>query len=225
MIVYIITLNNSLKITKLNVMQKIKNLSLLAVVFCVFTFSGFGCSAALNALENLQRLKFKLGEVHNFQLAGVQISHITSPSYLSVFEAASLATAFAQGRLPASFTLDVLAKNPNDGTGGTKQATATMTSMRWRLLIDGTETVAGAIEQPVTIPGVGQETIIPVGVSVDLVQFFNAIGYERILNLAFGIGGSTGNAGKLQLKITPEVSTFLGPIVMPEITAVTYEFR
>jgi hypothetical protein len=225
MIVYIITLNNSLKIIKLNVMRKISNLSFLTVVFCVFTFSGFGCSAALNALENLQRLKFKLGGVSNFQLANVPISHLSSPSNLSVTDALNLGVAFANGSLPASFTLNVLAKNPNDGTGGTKQATATMTSMRWRLLIDGTETVAGAIQQPITIPGVGQETIIPVGVSVDLVQFFRAIGYERILGLAFGIGGNSGNSGNLQLKITPEISTFLGPMSLGEITAVNYEFR
>jgi hypothetical protein len=206
-------------------MRKIVRLSLLAVVFTAFTLSSFGCSSAWNAIQNLQRLKFKLGSVNNFRLAGVPISNLSSPSNLSIADALSLGTAFANGQLPASFTLDVLAKNPNDGTGGTKQATATMTSMRWRLLIDGTETVSGGIERPIDIPGVGQETTIPVGVNVDLVQFFRTIGYDRILGLAFGIGGNGGNSTNLQLKVTPEISTFLGPMSLGEITAVNYEFR
>lgn len=206
-------------------MRKIIHLSFLAVIFTVFTFSGFGCTSALNAIQNLQRLKFKLGNVNNFQLAGVPISSLSSPSNLSILDAASLATAFANGRLPASFTLNVLARNPNDGTGGTKQTTATMTSMSWRLLIDGTETVSGAIDRPVDIPGVGQETTIPVSVNLDLIQFFRTIGYDRILGLAFGIGGNGGNSTNLQLKVTPEISTFLGPMSLGEITAVNYEFR
>src|SRR5271157_3662508 len=83
----------------------------------IFSLTQLSCTALLDTLENIQRLQFKLGGVNNFQLAGVRLNTIRSASDISVLDAAKLLASFAQGQLPASFTLNVLAKNPNDGTG------------------------------------------------------------------------------------------------------------
>jgi hypothetical protein len=204
-----------------------KRTKIILILFTLsFSFIQFGCTGAYDAFVNLQRLQFKLGSVNNFTLAGVNISKVKSSKDLNVLDAASLLTTFTRGEFPASFTLNVLAKNPNDGTGGTKNTSAILKSLAWRLFIDDNETISGNIPNSIEIPGVGKETTIPITMSLDLLKFFKNQGYENVLNLALAIGGVSGSSAKLKLKATPTVDTFLGPITYPgEITIIDKEFR
>jgi hypothetical protein len=203
---------------------KIKLLLLLLTVS--FSVLQFGCTGAYDAFVNLQRLQFKLGSVNNFTLAGVKIGGARTITDFSVLDAAKLVAAFSSSKFPASFTLNVLAKNPNDGTGGTKNTSAVLKSLAWRLFLDDKETINGNISNSIEIPGVGQETTIPIAMSLDLYKFFNEQGYESIVNLALALGGVSGSSARIKLRATPTVDTFLGPIKYPgEITIVDKEFR
>lgn len=201
-------------------MKKITLLiSILAVALLIHSCSVF------NALTNAQRLKFRLGSVDGFSLAGVNLKSISSINNLSAMDIIKLTSAFAKNEMPANFTLNVLAKNPNDGTGGTKESSALIKNLDWRLLIDNTETINGAV-QNINVPGVGQETTIPVGISIDLFKFFSSRGYEDLINLALALGGQNGSSSRLSLKVKPTVETFLGPMTYPgEITVIDKEFR
>ncbi len=197
-----------------------KKTFLLIVTFALLVNS---CSV-YHTLTNVQRLQFKLGSVNGFNIAGVNISNIASIKDISALDILKLTNSFASGKLPANFTLNLLTKNPNDGTGGTTQTTAIIKNLDWRLLIDNNETINGAI-QNVEVPGIGQETVIPVQISLDLLQFFNK-SYDDLINLAFAIGGKNGSAARLTLKVKPTVETFLGPITYPgEINVIDREFR
>ncbi len=196
---------------------------LIAVSFSVLQF---GCTGAYDAFVNLQRLQFKLGSVNNFTLAGISIGGARTINDFSVLDAAKLVAAFSNSKFPASFTLNVLAKNPNDGTGGTKNTSAVLKSLAWRLFLDDKETINGNIPHSIEIPGVGKETTIPIDISLDLYKFFKDQGYESIVNLALALGGVSGSSSRIKLKATPTVDTFLGPIKYPgEITIVDKEFR
>lgn len=198
-------------------------LLLVAVSFSVFQF---GCTGAYDAFVNLQRLQFKLGSVNNFTLAGINIGGARTINDFGVIDAAKLVAAFSSSKFPASFTLNVLAKNPNDGTGGTKNTSAVLKSLAWRLFLDDKETINGNITNSIEIPGVGQETTIPITMSLDLYKFFKDQGYESIINLALALGGVSGSSARIKLKAVPTVDTFLGPITYPgEITIVDREFR
>jgi hypothetical protein len=191
-----------------------------------FSFIQLSCTGALDALKNLQRLQFKLGTVDNFSLAGVNIRSVRNLNDFNVLDAARLVSSFSRNELPASFTLNVLAKNPNDGTGGTKQTSAVLKSLAWRLFLDNKETINGNIPNSIEIPGVGQSTTIPIVMSLDLVKFFKEQGYESIVNLALALGGVSGSSSRVTLKATPTVDTFLGPITYPgELTIIDREFR
>jgi hypothetical protein len=203
--------------------MKISRLGVFLILLCGVV--NFSCQSTLDLIQNVQRLKFKLGSVNNFSLAGVSLSNKRSISDFSVADALSLTQAFANNRLPAGFTLNVLAKNPNDGTGGTPRTTTTMTKMAWRLLIDNTETINGNIEQEVQVPGVGQEVTIPINMSLDLFTFFKNLGYEGIVNLALALGGVNGSSSRITLKATPTMVTAFGPLSSGEITVVDTEFR
>jgi hypothetical protein len=176
-------------------------------------------------LQNIQRLKFKLGDIHGFSVAGVNLSNKRSISDFSLSDGVRLAEAFANRNLPTSFTLNVLARNPNDGTGGTVRTTSTLTRFDWNLLINEKPTINGAINQQIVVPGVGQETIIPLSIFLDLYSFFSNLGYDGLLNLGLSLGGVNGSATNVKLRATPYIETPFGPITPGEITIVNTEFR
>jgi hypothetical protein len=130
-------------------------------------------------------------------------------------EVLNLTTAIASGKLPASFTLNVEAKNPNDGTGGYPKTDATLKAFPWRLEIDDVETISGNIGTPVTVPGSGEITNVPLAMNIDLIEFFGNKGYDKLLNLALALGGQQGSSSKLSLFATPTVSSPIGDIKYP----------
>jgi hypothetical protein len=205
-------------------MKRYKQWIILSTILSV-AFLNLGCTGVYDAIANIQRLQFKLDNVTGMKVAGVPLSNITSISNLSWSDGASILGAFTSGRLPVDFTLNVLAKNPNDGTGGTKQSSAVIKNMDWRLFIDNNETINGRVGN-ITVPGVGQATNIPIGMNFDLLEFFRNAGYDNLLNLALALGGRNGSASRITLKVKPTVETFLGPITYPgEFDVIDKEFR
>lgn len=199
---------------------------LVALGGLVFLASCKQISQITNTLSSLQNLQFKLGAVNNFRLAGVDLSRITTPSKLSIADGLALTQAFARKQLPASFVLNVDARNPNTGSSGTRQSAVTLNGLDWRLLIDDKQTIAGNIQKPLEIPGNGQTTVIPLGMDVDLYRFFADKGYDGIVNLALAIGGQGGSAARLTLDAQPSVTTPFGPMTYPgRLTIVDKEFR
>ncbi len=198
-----------------------------AVIVCAALLALPGCAALQQVGEtlNLGRLQFKLQGVVPGSLAGVDLARVAQPSMLSVQDGIKLASAFAQKSLPLSWTIQVAARNPNDGTDGRPSRAALLSALAWTLAIDGKETVSGDIPQPLEIPGTGQSTIIPLQVSLNLYSFFGERGYNQLLDLALAIAGQRGTASRLTLAATPTVSIGGIPIRYPgQITIVDREF-
>jgi hypothetical protein len=179
-----------------------------------------------SVLANLQRLKFKLSGVRDFRLLGIDIGGKAKLSEFSALDAVRLVQSYTSQKLPVEFVVDVLAVNPNDGTGGTRKTTSTLTGLECRLLIDGQPTVVGNIDQPIEIPGTGQESVIPLRLSLDLLEFFAGKQYEDLVQLALALGGKNAAPARIALDAQPTVSTPLGPITYPgRVTIVSTEFR
>ncbi len=189
-----------------------------------------GCSqikSLSDTLANLQRLQFKLNGVTNCSLAGIEIS---GKSKLSDFnplsDGLSLMNAYRSNTLPTTFLLNMDVKNPNDGTNGTKSTSATLKSLDFHLLIDGKQTITGDIQQPFQIPASGTATVVPIAVSLNLMDYFKGSAYNDLINLAMAIGGKQGSAGRLTLDVKPTVDTPLGAITYPSrINVIDKEFR
>ena len=189
--------------------------ALTVIVATLFLGSCKTLNQFADSLNNLQRLEFKLDDVNNFSLAGVNLSNIKSVKDISIMDGIKLTKAFTEKRLPAQFILNVDAKNPNDGTGGSKQSSATLSALDWKLYIDDKETIAGNINKELIIPGTGTSTTIPLVMNIDLYQFFGNKGYEDMINLALAIGGQSGSASRLKLDARPTVKTPLGNMNYP----------
>lgn len=203
----------------------------IVFVFCGFLIVSifFSCNVIKDVskmVTNLQKCQFKLENVEGFKLAGFSLSKISSIKDFNVLDAAKLFQAFQSKKLPVEFTLNVAAVNPNDGTSGTAKSNVTLKSLDWKLLIDGVQTIAGAVNTPIEIPGNNQKTIIPLDMKLDLYEFFGTKGYESLINLALAIGGVNGSASKLTLNAKPTISTPFGAMTYPgEIQIIDKEFR
>lgn len=192
----------------------------------LFALISFSCAGLKDAMVNVQRLKFKLGTISNMKVAGISFGTKSSIKDFNLLDGAALLSAFTGGKLNTSFTLNLLAKNPNDGTGGTPNTSAVIKSLAWRLFIDESELINGNIASGIEVPGVGQETTIPIDMAFDLLSFFKGDNYDKLMNLALALGGKNGSAARVKLGVTPTVDTFLGPITYPgEITVIDKEFK
>lgn len=198
--------------------------SLSIIILLSLVISGIQCSV-YESFTNISRLQFKVGQVDGFQINGVSISNKSKLSDFNALDLLNISSSFAQGTLPASFVLNVEAKNPNDGTGGYPKSDATLQGFKWRLFLDDKETVSGDIDKPVTIPGTGEISTIPIRINLDLLKFFNDKGYESIINLALALGGNQGSSSKVSLYATPTVSSPFGNIKYPgELKLVDTQF-
>ncbi|UCH66370.1 MAG: hypothetical protein JSW63_04375 [Ignavibacterium sp.] len=190
----------------------------------LITFFGISCSV-YETMVNLSRLQFKLGDVTDFNVSGIDITNKSQLKDFTALEALKLSSVFASGELPVSFKLNIEAKNPNDGTGGYTKTDATVKSLPWRLMIDDKETIAGNISSPVTVPGTGEIALIPIQIDIDLFQVIKDQGYESLLNLTFALGGREGSSARLTVFADPTVSTALGDINYPgELKIVDHKF-
>lgn len=194
----------------------------LAVIPLILFLSG--CSV-YKSLVNLSRLQFKLNGVQSVTVGGLSLQGKQKISDFSVKEVLAFTTAVAKGNLPITFTLNVAAKNPNDGSGGYAKTNASIESFPYRLLLDNKEVLSGNIAQSVSVPGTGESVIIPLQVSFDLVQTFKNQGYESLLNLALSIAGYSNQKTEIVVFSKPVVKTDLGNLSYPsELKIVDYEF-
>jgi hypothetical protein len=197
------------------------------IVMAVLPLSGCATlSQIAQTLTNLKRLQFRLNGISDFALAGIRLGEKNQMKDVSLRDGVQLLAAFRQKRLPARFLLNVGARNPNDGSGGSTQTTSTLTRFDWRLLIDNQPTISGGIDKPLEIPGTGQSTVIPLRVELDLCEFFGNRGYDDLINLALALGGKNNDISRVSLDARPTVTTPLGDIAYPQhITIVNHEFR
>lgn len=202
-------------------MKKITFIFLTSVLLAFLTVS---CSV-LETVTNLKKLQFKIENVNNFQIAGVPISGKTSVKDLNMTNALQISQIFTQRKFPAQFVLNLSALNPNDGKSTPTKTDATITNLEWRLILDDVPTVSGIVNNAISVPGSGQSVIIPLTIQLDLYEFFGNQGYDKLLNLAFALGGAQSDLSRLKLEIKPTVRTPIGPIQYPGmITVIDKQF-
>ncbi|MDP2301146.1 MAG: hypothetical protein Q8N03_01820 [Ignavibacteria bacterium] len=197
---------------------------LLFVIFVMLLFIQ-SCSV-YQTYVNLTRLKFKMGVTNNIRVAGIGLDGKSRISDFSPMDAVKFTSSFANGKLPVTLTINVEAKNPNDGTGGFPRTDASITSLPFRFILDGKEVVSGNLGNAVSVPGTGDVVNIPIQLSFDLVSMFKNKGYESLINLMLQISGNGGRSSSIEVYVRPTVSTALGSITYPsEIKLVDMEFK
>jgi hypothetical protein len=167
----------------------------IKISLCCFVLFFVSCNSSKETAKlviNLQKCEFKLDNVVDFKVAGIDISKIKSVKDISLSDAAKLAQTFNNKKVPTTFTLNVAALNPNNGSNGTTQSTVTLQKLDWSLLVDGVQVTTGAVNQAIEIPSsAGQKIIIPLEMGLDLYEFFENKDYNSLINVAAAVGGPT----------------------------------
>lgn len=196
------------------------------IAIILFSFAFIQSCSLYQTYVNLTRLKFKMGIINNINVAGIKVDGKSRISDFSPMDAVKFTSQFSKGSLPVNLTINVEAKNPNDGTGGYKRTDASITSLPFRFLLDGKEIVSGNLGNAVNVPGSGEIVNIPIQISFDLVSMFKNKGYESLINLMLQISGNGGRSSSVEVYVQPTVSTVLGKITYPnEIKLVDMEFK
>lgn len=197
--------------------------AMLVALLCSVALSGCQQLKNVAALANIKNLQFKLGDVNGFLLNGVDISNQTK---IGPLEVAKVGAAVARGTLPVEFTLNVLAKNPNTGSGSTQPTPLYLNKMEWTMIINDRTTISGVVNRELEIPASGQTTTIPLQMRLDLFKFFNDESAADLIDLALAIGGANGSSTNLKLlaKVAVRVPGF-GTVNYPgELTIVNHTF-
>lgn len=185
-------------------------LAVLAITSCQFL------QDVTNQISNLQRIKFKINNVNNFNVSGIDISNKKAYSDFSAQDILKFTSALQSGKLPTTFTINVDAQNPNTGLSNTLKAIATISSMPWDLYIDNKLIVSGNISNEILLPTNGSTITIPLQVNTDLVSLYKNDGISKIVNVALALGGMNKTTSNLKIIAQPAIRTPLGIINYPK---------
>ena len=197
----------------------------ITFLFLIIGLSLTSCGV-YNSIMNLSKLQYKLGSVNNFKVGNISITNKSKLSDFNTTDIIDLTSKVAAGDFPVSFTLNVLAKNPNQNSSSSSTSEITLESFPWTLYIDGVKTISGNISSPVKVPSVKDVTVIPLQISLDLLDFFKDNGLDKIINLALTLGGKNGSTSKIKIVAEPTLGTPLGKVTYPSpITIVDKTFN
>lgn len=178
---------------------------ILAAVAMVLLLPGCAWLQEVGAVRNVG---FSLHQVSDVRLVGVDLRRIQRFEDLGIRDVARLSTAFGEGELPLSLTIQVRADNPDDNPR------ARLTALRWDLLLRDRETVSGAVDEEVVVePGTTED--VALRAEVDLREFFEG-SLRDLAEVALALTRDDLTADHLQLRVHPEVQTPLGPVRYPE---------
>jgi hypothetical protein len=165
---------------------------------------------------NLSKLKFKLGDVNNFRIGNMLISNKTKLNDFSTVDVLKLTSQVVSGKFPVTFTVNVLAQNPNQSTSAnTSVNNISLKSFPCTLYINDKKTISGNISNPINVPALENATVIPLEMQLDLLDFFKGEGLNNLVSLALSLGGSNGSSAKIKIVAEPVLGTPIGDMSYP----------
>ncbi|MEW6509248.1 MAG: hypothetical protein AB1432_16060 [Bacteroidota bacterium] len=191
----------------------------------LFVLFLYGCSV-FRTYENVSRLKYRIHSAENFRLLGISIDTKKSIKDFSSIELLKFSSGLLKRNLPFTFSINIEAKNPNDGKGGYPQTDLYLESFPYKLFLNEKEIIVGDIEKPVFVPGKGETTLITLNIEFDIAKSFEEKKLDDILSLLLRLGGIGGSTSNLKLLVKPTIGSPIGRINYPaEITIVDKTFN
>lgn len=191
----------------------------LSIFFMVTLILLGGCDILEQAgqVANLTKCQFRLKNVDQLRLAGVNIQQVNQLSDLTFMDAARITAAATGGNLPLNFTLNVEAKNPNGAIAG-------LNRLDWILLIDNIEMVSGTNEQSIQIPANGGTSTIPLTIGINLKEALKGRSADAIANFGLNLAGAGNQPTRITLKAKPSIMVNGRSIAYPGYLTIENEF-
>ncbi|MDZ7765630.1 MAG: hypothetical protein U5K00_14635 [Melioribacteraceae bacterium] len=192
------------------------------IISLLISFIFVSCSIYETA-QNFARLQFNVDSYNNFRLANINLEGKDDIDDLSTMDYVKLTGGFVKGELPFSFVINVSADNPNDGTGGFPPTDLSVQSFPFRVLLDDKQILSGNIDEPFTVPGMGEQKIIPIRVDVDILDFFKNKSFEELANFILAVSGEENARSRISLFAKPVIGSPVGNIEYPEEIKISYD--
>lgn len=169
------------------------------IVFFVLFLSFFSCNT-ISQLVAFKNCNYELVNLSNTTIAGVSLNGLQNINNLSTASLLKVTTAILSGNLPLNATVNVKATNPNS-------TTAQVEKLEWAIDLNNTNILTGNVNQKVSVPADGGQTVIPFNFQIDIIKLVkkgetndNIIGMVNNV-LHAGEGSST-----ISIRIKPTVS-------------------
>jgi LEA14-like dessication related protein len=143
---------------------------------------------------------FRLRDVDEARLAGVNVRDLRRPSDLGVDDAARVAVSAATGTFPLELRLTLESENRSD-------APATIRQFDWKLRLDDVEVAAGLSPETIELPARGLQTF-PFEVRADLRDWLRERSRDAIADLAVGLFDPDRRQARVVLAISPTFEIF-----------------
>jgi len=185
-------------------------------ILLISVLAASGCKT-LMSYTNILKCDFRMKSMTNTQIAGINVQNIQSFSDLNFVQAGKLTTAYLSGNVPLTFLLNVEGRNPNPSE-------ATMARFDWILLIDDKQMVTGTNQQEYHLPANDGTQIIPLNISINLLEVLNDETKNSLLNFGFNLADAGNKPTRVGLKIKPTIYLNSIPITYPGFIDIGTEF-
>ena len=186
------------------------------ILLLVFAFAGTSCKT-LMSYTNVLKCDFRMKSLTDTKLAGMDIQNIKGLSDLNFIHAGNLTRAYLSGNVPLKFQLNIEGKNPNPSE-------AALARFDWILLIDDIQMATGANEREYHLPANDGTQIIPLSISINLLDVLNDETKNSLMNFGFNLADAGNKPTRVSLKIRPTIDVNGIPISYPGYIDLGTEF-
>lgn len=182
----------------------------------VLLCSSCGITDQTRGMKNFAKCGFRIRDVQDMNLAGVNVQNVQSFSDLDFAETTQITTSLMSGKLPLTFTLNIEIQNPN-------QEEALMNELEWILFIDDAEITNGTIDKKIEISP-GGINVLAVGLDLDLLELLSGESSHSMMNFGLNLSGNGGKPSRMKLKIKPSIYVSGKRISYPGYISIEDEF-
>jgi len=186
------------------------------ILILVFAVLNTSCKTLMSYV-NVVKCDFRMESLKNPRVAGIDVTRIKNFSDLSFMQAGKITTSYLSGNIPLDFTINLEGKNPN----GTE---ARMAQFDWILKIDDIQITTGTNEQEYAIPANDGTVIIPLKISVNLLDVLNNEAKDALLNFGLNLADASGTPTRVSMQIKPTINVGGVPITYPGYIDLGTEF-
>lgn len=188
----------------------------IIIFFALLLIGGSSCKT-LMSYTNILKCDFRMQSLKNPTLAGIDVQRIKSFSDLNLMQAGKITTAYIGGNVPLAFQLNIEGKNPNPSE-------ARMAQFDWILKIDDIQMATGTNQSEYTIPANSGTQLIPLYISVNLLDVLNNETKNTLFNFGLNLADASDKPTRVSVQIKPTVYVSGIPITYPGYINLGTEF-
>lgn len=167
---------------------------IISFIFCLIFLS---CDTVSN-VASFVNCKYAIAGFSNPSVAGISLANLNDVNNLNAANLLKLTSGIMSGSLPLNATINVNATNPNS-------TAAKIAGFDWAIDMESSNILSGTINQTVTVPANGGETIIPLTIQTDILKLVQGESKNDIMNFVNSMLNIGDSSSKISLRIRPSI--------------------